>query len=75
MRQKSKENGSQYFNLIIIYFQFTKVGARKGMDVMSAFDAIYICLCTNLCTYLFIHLCERKKSLIKISTLFLYLKL
>ena len=33
------------------------------------------CLCTNLCIYLFMHLCERKKSFIKFSTLILYLKL
>ena len=31
------------------YLQFTKVGTRKGMDVIWALDAIYyICLCTNL---------------------------
>ena len=37
--------------------------------------AQFICLCTNLCTYLLMHLCERKKSFIKINTLILYLKL
>ena len=43
------------------------MGTRKGMDVIWALDAIYhICLCTNLCTYLFMHLCQRKKSFIKI---------
>ena len=46
------------------YLQFTKVGTRKGMDVIWALDAS-TCLCTNLCPYLFMHLCERKKSFIK----------
>ena len=58
------------------YLQFTKVGTKKGMDVIWALDAIwFICLCTNLWTYLFMHLCERKKSFIKIPTLILYLRL
>ena len=47
------------------------MGTRKGMDIIWALDAIwYICLCTDLCTYLFMHLCERKKRFIKISTPF-----
>ena len=49
------------------YLQFIKVGTRKCMDVTWVFDAIsYICLCSNLCTYLFMHLYEIKNSFIKI---------
>ena len=36
---------------------------------------LYISLWTNFSTYLFMQLCERKKSFIKILTLILYLKL
>ena len=57
------------------YLQFIKIGTRKGMDVKWALDAIkYICLCSNLCTYLFVHLCE-KKIFIKIPALIYYLTL
>ena len=67
------------FNTSTWYFLFIcnlpKWVQRKDMNVIWALDAIYICLCTNLCTYLFTHLCERKKSFIKIPTLILYLKL
>ena len=58
------------------YLQFTKVGTRKGMDVEHlTLYSTYIWLCTNLWTYLFMHLCERKKSFIKIPTVILYLML
>ena len=48
------------------YLQFTKVGTRKGMDEHLKLN---ICLRTNICTYLYMHLCERKKSFIKIPTM------
>ena len=58
-----------------IYLQFTIVSTSKDMDVIWALDATYYnCLSTNICTYLFMHLCERKKSFIKIATLDLYVK-
>ena len=37
--------------------------------------AWHICLCTNLCTYLFMYLCQRKKNFIKVPALILNLKL
>ena len=50
------------------------MGKRKGIDVIEALDAMqYICLWTNLWIYLFLRLCQRKKSFIKIPTLILYL--
>ena len=55
--------------------QFTKVGTRNSMELIWALDTLwYICLCTNLCTYLFMHFCERKESFIKILSLILYMK-
>ena len=62
MHQKSYKklilNTSTWY--FLSYLQFTKVGRRKGMDVIWALDSIwYIYLCTNLCTCLFMYLCEK----------------
>ena len=55
----------------IIYNLQSGQNKERGRN-MNTWRYIPIYLCSNLCTYLFLHLCDRKKSFIKFSTLILY---
>ena len=76
MRQKSLETLYTSTWHSLNYLQITKVGTRKGMDViwaLAVYNIFVYALIYAVCLYM--HLCERKKSFIRIPTLILHLKL